>query len=235
LFSIGILDISAVERQVGVLKKGISRDAYFARESELYLRAMLAPRRLFLMAGTSTSMVDAYDTNFTDVFAYMTMMTQQQQQPNAWDATNGGGGGSKPDNDNDEDNDEDDDNDGSGSRSTTLAWLLRKCTIEKVLDICHRLRVRMTKDWVARPVQPIPNNVDTIIITNEHDWSHHHHHRKAEEETMEMMLQVEPFCRIVDECNLQNFVAKECRPSTCPFRDHVRCRYLTYCLSLFFE
>ena len=107
----------------------------------------------------------------------------------------------------------------------TQAWqsenasdqILQSCVMEVSLDYCVRLQDSLAKDWLSQ--------FSSIQDITEQAWKLYQPQLQAN------IAQQEPFCSIVEDCVVTNFVGATCRPPSCPFEDSTACRYLTACLT----
>jgi hypothetical protein len=52
-----------------------------------------------------------------------------------------------------------------------------------------------------------------------------------EQVLLDRIGQDEPYCVLLDQCIVTNFVDPACQPQQCPFRNQAACQYLTSCLN----
>jgi len=95
--------------------------------------------------------------------------------------------------------------------------ILKACVMEISLDYCSRLNTWLTNDWVA-------NQVGLETLTDEIVAAYTKYLNEAS-------ITSEPYCMIVEECILSDYVKEGCRPAQCPFQDPAACRYISACLA----
>ena len=102
---------------------------------------------------------------------------------------------------------------------TPSAQIVRSCVLEAVLDVCQRLQVHIAETWLSEQ-KPIPQ---VEYLTQEHL-------QQFEPETHRRMQEQEPYCLHIDQCIMEQLEPVDvCLPTTCPFQDPYKCRYLTAC------
>ena len=98
-------------------------------------------------------------------------------------------------------------------KATPVTQVMRACTIELSLDYCSRLSTHVTNDYVDEMANmteyPPMDEIEALL--------------------RDRIGQQEPYCALFDDCMVQDFSSKECRPAKCPFKD-AGCRYTAACL-----
>lgn len=105
----------------------------------------------------------------------------------------------------------------SWKSTAAVDQIVKTCSMEVSLDYCGRLNAQLTNEWI----DSFANLED---ITEES-------YRAFQVNLEADMKAAEPFCDIVEECIMTDFLEQKCRPETCPFEDPSACRYLTSCLT----
>ena len=91
------------------------------------------------------------------------------------------------------------------------------------LDYCERTTTRVLEDIL---ISASKDGSSTVSLD---DWS------SLQKQAQVLLGEQEPYCLILDDCILSNFVNETCRPAACPFQDKAACRYLTSCLFKSFQ
>ena len=107
--------------------------------------------------------------------------------------------------------------DPSWRSAAPMDQVIRTCVMELSLDYCGRLSSHIASEWIAA--------FKDVTQISEQDYKAYELNQAASIEN------AEPYCAVVEDCILSDFAGEHCRPSTCPFKDSVACRYMTTCLT----
>lgn len=102
--------------------------------------------------------------------------------------------------------------------TTEKQLILYSCLTQMALDYCQRVSKKVAFDMVTE-LEAAGASLDEMMAMP-----------TLEQDILNLVTKKEPYCGLMDQCVLNNFKDKECRPNTCPFQNDVACRYLTSCL-----
>ena len=178
--------------------------------SSVMVEALLFP--LHRMKDDPRTMVTEGGKNYTDVFTFLSLSGTGASASDTIPTSNA-----------------------SSSRKSNSLWLtpdaalsndeliVKTCVQDMALDYCERTTTRVLEDIL---ISASKDGSSTVSLD---DWS------SLQKQAQVLLGEQEPYCLILDDCILSNFVNETCRPAACPFQDKAACRYLTSCLFKSFQ
>jgi hypothetical protein len=98
--------------------------------------------------------------------------------------------------------------------------MLRTCVSELSLDYCQRFS-KNAANALVDDMMAQGKSVEDIMAMN-----------NVEQVLLDRIGQDEPYCVLLDQCIVSNFVDPTCQPRQCPFpNNQAACQYLTSCLN----
>jgi len=96
-------------------------------------------------------------------------------------------------------------------------YLLKNCAVDLTLDYCTRLTTRDTTAFLDELMNADPNAPYPSLL-------------ELDELLQNRTANKEPYCAKFETCFADEFKGEGCRPSKCPFRNDMACRYIGACL-----
>jgi hypothetical protein len=95
--------------------------------------------------------------------------------------------------------------------------VLQSCTSQISLYYCQRVSTKVATDLVNE-LEASGKSVEEMLQMD-----------TLEQDVLDRVSKEEPYCGILDQCVLNDFRGEVCRPTSCPFKNDIACRYVTSC------